>query len=130
MDCHHKTLEGVNKEGRKMTLQGIQKLVSVKKIVSLQMKKYCRKGCSLYALQVLEYVEDDKPNLKDHPILIEYKDVFLEEVPGLTSRRYIDFSIELTSGVVPAYRTPYKMSTPELVELKLQLKEMMEKGYI
>jgi hypothetical protein len=27
-------------------------------------------------------------------------------------------------------RTPYRMSTPELVELKLQLKEMMDKGYI
>jgi hypothetical protein len=27
-------------------------------------------------------------------------------------------------------RTPYRMSTPYLVELKLQLKEMMEKGYI
>jgi hypothetical protein len=27
-------------------------------------------------------------------------------------------------------RTPYRMSTPELVELKLQLKEIMDKGYI
>jgi hypothetical protein len=27
-------------------------------------------------------------------------------------------------------RTPYRMSTLELVELKLQLKEMMDKGYI
>jgi hypothetical protein len=27
-------------------------------------------------------------------------------------------------------RTPYRMSTPELIELKLQLKEMMNKGYI
>jgi hypothetical protein len=27
-------------------------------------------------------------------------------------------------------RTPYRMSTPQLVELKLQLKEMMDKGYI
>jgi hypothetical protein len=31
---------------------------------------------------------------------------------------------------VSVYRTPYRMSTPELVELKLQLKEMMDKGYI
>jgi hypothetical protein len=38
--------------------------------------------------------------------------------------------IELAPGVVPVSRTPYRMSTPELVELKLQLKEMMDKGYI
>jgi hypothetical protein len=45
-------------------------------------------------------------------------------------RRDIDFSIELAPGAVPVSRTPYRMSMPELVELKLQLKEMMDKGYI
>jgi hypothetical protein len=58
------------------------------------MKKYCRKGCSLYKIQVFEYVEDGKPNLEDHPILREYKDMFLEEVPDPPPRRDIDFSIE------------------------------------
>jgi hypothetical protein len=94
------------------------------------MRKYCRKGCPLYAIQVLESVEDDKPSLEDHPTLREYRDVFLEEVSGLPPRRDIDFSIELAPGAVPMSRTPYRMTTPELVELKLQLKEMMDKGYI
>jgi hypothetical protein len=94
------------------------------------MRKYCRKGCPLYAIQALELVEDDKPSLEDHPTLREYKDVFPEEVLGLPPRRDIDFSIELASGVVSVSRTPYRMSTPELVELKLQLKEMMDRGYI
>jgi hypothetical protein len=76
LDCYHKTLECVNKEGKKITHQGIQKLVSVRQISTLQMKKYCRKACSLYAIQVLEYVEDDEPNLEDHPILREYRDMF------------------------------------------------------
>jgi hypothetical protein len=56
--------------------------------------------------------------------------VFLEEVPGLPPIRDIDFSIELSLGVVLVSRTPYRMSTLELVELKLQLKEMMDKDYI
>jgi hypothetical protein len=94
------------------------------------MRKYCRKGCPLYAIQVLESVEDDKPSLEDHPTLREYRDVFLEEVLGLPPRRDIDFSIELTPGAMPVSRTPYRMSTPELIEPKLQLKEMMDKGYI
>jgi hypothetical protein len=130
LDCYHKTLECVNEEGRKTTLQRIQKPVSVRQISALQMKKYCRKGCSLYAIQVLESVENDKPNLGDQPILREYKDVFPKEVPGLPPRRDINFSIELTLGAVPTSRTPYRMSMPELIELKLQLKEMMDKGYI
>ena len=94
------------------------------------MRKYYRKGCPLYEIQVLKTIEGAKPSPDDHPILREYRDVFPEEVPGLPPRRDIDFSIELTPGVVPVSRTPYQMSTPELVELKLQLKDMMDKGYV
>jgi hypothetical protein len=115
LDCYHKTLECVNEEGGKITLQGIQKHISVRQISSLQMKKYCRKGCPLYAIQVLESIEDDKPNLTNHPILREYKDVFPEEIPGLPPRRDIDFSIELAPGAVPTSRIPYRMSKPEMV---------------
>jgi hypothetical protein len=129
LDCYHKTLECVNEEGRMMTLQGIQKPVSVRQISALQMKKYCRKGCPLYAIQMLESFEDEKPNLEDHPILREYKEMFPEEVPGIPPRREIDFSIELAPGAMPTSRTPCRMSTPELFEIKLQLKEMMDKGY-
>jgi hypothetical protein len=120
----------VSKEGRRITLQGIQKPVSVRQISAMQMRKYCRKGCPLYEIQVLKTIEGAKPSPDDHPILREYRDVFLEEVPGLPPRRDIDFSIELAPGAVSVSRTPYRMSTPELVELKLQLKEMMDKGYI
>jgi hypothetical protein len=94
------------------------------------MRKHCQKGCPLYAIQVLKTIEDGKPSLKYHPTLGEYRDVFPEEVSGLPPRRDIDFSIELAPGAVPVSRTPYRMSTPELVELKFQLREMMDKGYI
>jgi hypothetical protein len=122
LDCYHKTLECVSEEGRRITLQGIQKLVSLRQISGLKMRKYCRKGCPLYVIQVLKSIEDDKPSLEDHPTLREYRDVFLEEVPGLPPRRDIEFSIGLAPGAVPVSRTPYRMSTPKLVELKLQLK--------
>jgi hypothetical protein len=94
------------------------------------MRKYCRKGCPLYEIQVFKTIEGDKPSPDDHLILREYKDVFLEEVLGLPPRRDIDFLIKLAPGVVPVSRKPYRMSTPELVELNMQLKEMMDKGYI
>ena len=126
LDFYNKDLECEHEEGRKITLQGIQNHVSVRQISTLQVKKYCKKGCPLYAIQVLNFVENNKPSLEDHPILREYKYVF----PELPPRRDIDFSIELVRGVMPVSRTPYKMSTLEMVELKLQLKEMLDKGYI
>jgi len=48
----------------------------------------------------------------------------------LPPHREVAFSIELVSGEALASKEPYKMSTPELVELELQLKEILEKGYI
>ena len=54
----------------------------------------------------------------------------LEEVQGLPPRRDIDVSIEIVLGVFSISRTPYRMSTPELFDVKLQLKEMWGKGYI
>jgi hypothetical protein len=84
----------------------------------------------LYAIQVLNSIEKNKPSLEEHPILREYKFVFPEEVPSLPPRRGIDFSIELVPGAVSMSRAPYRMSTLELVELKIQLKEMLETCYI
>ena len=70
-------------------------------------------------IQVLNFVEDNEPSLYDHPILREYKYVFLEEIPYLPPRRDIYFSIELVLGAVSMSRAPCIMSTPELIELKL-----------
>ena len=36
----------------------------------------------------------------------------------------------LVPGVAPVFKTPYRMSTPELLELKMQLQELLEKKYI
>jgi hypothetical protein len=72
----------------------------------------------------MNYVENNKPILKDHSILREYKYVFPKEVPCLPPRRDIYFSIEIVPGAVPMSKTPYRMSTLELVELKMKLKEM------
>ena len=56
--------------------------------------------------------------------------MFLEEIPRLRLKRDLEFSVELTPRSIPASKSPYHMSAPELVELKLQLQELIEKGYI
>jgi hypothetical protein len=76
-------------------------------------------GCPLYAIKVFKFIENNKPSLEDHSILREYKYMFPKEVPCLPPRRDIEFSIELVPGVVLVSRTPYRISTPELVEIKL-----------
>ena len=75
----------------------------------------------MYAAHVFEATENKIPKLEDYHVLQEFKDVFLDEVPGLPLKRDIDFTIDLVPRVAPVSRTPYIMSTPEFLELKMQL---------
>ena len=67
---------------------------------------------------------------EDVPIACEYPDVFSEELPGMPPDRDIEFIIDLLPGTGPIAKRPYRMATDELKELKEQLQELQEKGYI
>jgi hypothetical protein len=64
------------------------------------------------------------------PVVNEFSDVFPEELPGMPTDRDIEFVIELKPDTAHIYRTPYRMATPELAELKEHIKELLEKGFI
>ena len=57
-------------------------------------------------------------------------DVFPDELPGLPPRRDVDFGIELHPGTLPISMTPHRMAPVELQELKVQLQELLDKGFI
>ena len=73
----------------------------------------------MYATHILEPIGDETLRLGDYQVLQEFKDVFLDENMGLPPKRDIDFTIELVLGVAPISKTPYRMSTPEMLELKM-----------
>jgi hypothetical protein len=60
----------------------------------------------------------------------EFPDVFAEELPGMPPDREIEFVIELVPGTTPIFKRPYRMAANQLVELKSQLQELLDKGYI
>ena len=64
------------------------------------------------------------------PVVCEFLDVFLDELPGLPPDRDIGFGIELIPETAPISRRPYRMPPDELVELKKQLEELSKKGFI
>jgi hypothetical protein len=64
------------------------------------------------------------------PVVNEFPDVFHEELPGMPPDRDIEFVIELKPSTTPIYKTPYRMATPELAELKEHINELLEKGSI
>ncbi len=64
-------------------------------------------------------------------ILDEFSDVMPEELPeDLPPKKWVDYVIELMLGVAPHAKAPYPMNHEELKELKVQLEELLAKGYI
>ena len=64
------------------------------------------------------------------PVVREFPYVFPEELSGIPLEREVYLSIEIVSGIVPMSRAPYRMAPMELKELKSQLQELLDKGFI
>ncbi len=64
-------------------------------------------------------------------VLKEFPDVMPEELPeDLPPKRRVDHAIKVMPGVTPPAKAPYRMTHEELKELKVQLEELLAKGYI
>jgi hypothetical protein len=88
-----------------------------------------RKGCKPYVILALNEKGVAK-GIEHILVVIEFADVFPEEFPGMSPEREFQFTIDLKSGTEPIEKTPYRMSTPELQELRMQLKYLMDLGLI
>jgi hypothetical protein len=63
-------------------------------------------------------------------VVSEFLDVFPKDLLGMPPDRKVEFDIELLPGTAPIFKRAYRVSGPELVELKEQIDELSEKGYI
>jgi hypothetical protein len=68
----------------------------------------------------------DAASTLDISTVSEFPDVFPEELPGMPPDR----EIELVPGTTPIFKRPYRMAANQLAELKEQLQELLDNGYI
>jgi hypothetical protein len=73
--------------------------------VSLQLPPVARLQASVYTV--------DAKSLDKIPVVHEYSDVFLDDLPGMPPDRVIEFKIELQPGTAPVYKLPYPMTRNE-----------------
>ena len=106
IDCASKTILLTTPEGRRI------------KYVSRHVPNRTQVNC------LTGVVQEEVPVVKDFP------DVFPEELPGMPPDRDIEFLIELLPGTGPISKRPYRMPAKDLVEIKNQIKELLDKGYI
>ena len=68
--------------------------------------------------------------LENIRVVKEFLNVFPKDLPGLPPKREVDLSVEILPGKSLISREPYRMALTELKELKIQLKELLDKGFI
>jgi hypothetical protein len=112
IDCAKKSIKLTTPEGKEMEFV-VEPVVTTKGVAN------CVNVNQLDASQGSEVL-----------VVNEFPDVFPEELPGTPPDQDIEFVIELKPGTTPIYKTPYRMATPELAELKEHVKELLKKGFI
>ena len=88
-----------------------------------------QKGCKGYSAHVVD-TRGSEVRLEDVPVVRDFLDVFPDDLPGLPPEREIDFPIDLVPGTTPISLPPYRMAPAELKELKTQLQELVDRGFI
>nr|GFB71354.1 putative reverse transcriptase domain-containing protein [Tanacetum cinerariifolium] len=102
------------------------------KIISCtKTQRYLLNGCPIFLAHVTTKETEDKSKekrLEDIPIVQDFPEVFLEDLPGIPPTRQVEFQIDLVPGAAPVARAPYRLSPSKMKELSDQLKELPTKA--
>ena len=110
-------------------VQGIGSSVMSNVISAMQARRFMRKGCETFLAVILDS-KRGQVDVEKIPVVREFLDVLPEELPGIPLKREMDLAIEIVRGTVPMSKAPYRMAPKELKELKSQLQELLDKGFI
>ncbi|KAI5338718.1 hypothetical protein L3X38_017990 [Prunus dulcis] len=98
-------------------------------ISAIMARRLLKKGCVGYLAHIID-TREVILNMEYVLIVREFPDVFLDDLPSLPPQRETELTIELLSGMNPIYQAPYRMAPAELRELKTQLQELIDLGFI
>ena len=124
IDCERKRVTAYTQDGTCMAFQGDKHDI----LPQIVYESRCQ-GQLAGWLASLTLEDEERSDLDLPRVVCKYVDVFPDELPGLPPRRVVDFGIELHPGTLPISMTPHKMAPVELQELRVQLQELLHKGY-
>ena len=129
IDCGQKTVVLRCYDQSQVIVQGIRSSPMSNVISAIQTKRLIRKGCETFLALILES-KRVQVDVEKIPVVREFPYVFFEELLGIPLEKEVDLSIEIVPGTTLMSRAPYRMALTELKELKSQLQEHMDKGFI
>ena len=125
IDCERRRVTAYTQDGTRVVFQGDKHDILPQTVYESK----CQ-GQLAGWLASLTLENEERPYLDLPRVVCEYVDVFPKELPRLPSQRVVDFGIELHPGTSPISMTPHRMESVELQELRVQLQELLDKGFI
>ena len=125
IDCECRRVTAYTQDGTRMVFQGDKHDILPQTVYESK----CQ-GQLAGWLTSLTLEDEGRSDLDLPRIVCEYVDVFPDELPGLPPQRVVDFGIELHPGTLPISMTSHRMAPVELQELRVQLQELLDKGFI
>ncbi|XP_070011111.1 uncharacterized protein [Nicotiana sylvestris] len=129
LDCHVKTMTLAMPGVPHIEWRGTLDHTLSRVISFLKSPHMVNKGCDTYLAHVRD-VSIDTPSVESVPVVRDFPNVFPADLPSMPPDRDIDFGIYLLPGTQSISISPYRMTPPELKELKDQLEELLDKGFI
>ncbi|XP_071905996.1 uncharacterized protein [Coffea arabica] len=129
LDCRAKVVEFCIPGEATLRLDVKGRLASSAMVSGIRAREMLSKGAQGF-IAFLINTPSDQVRLEDVLVVREFSDVFPEELTTLPPEREVEFKIDLVPGTAPISKTPYRMAPAELKELKIQLQDLLEKGFV
>ncbi|XP_076954438.1 uncharacterized protein LOC143628854 [Bidens hawaiensis] len=123
--CNEKAIDLLTPNKKIIQIAGDKEAGRIGIISKIKASHCLGKGCLAFMAYVTKEPEPKK--LDEVPIVSEFKDVFLDELPGI---REVEFRIDLIPVTAPIAKSPNRQAPTEMKELKKQLDELLKKGFI
>ena len=127
LDYFNKTVR-LRDADRDVEFVGAKKSTSTWLIYALKAERLIRSGCEGFIAFIAE--DNESKTVDEIPVVRKFPDLFPDEIPSLPPIRELDFTIELQLGTTPISKAPYRMAPIELKELKTQIEDLLDKGFI
>ncbi|XP_022146110.1 uncharacterized protein LOC111015405 [Momordica charantia] len=128
INCSRREVSFQLPSGRNFTFKGVTGRVP-RTVSALKARRLLQNGAWGYLANVVD-ISKTPPSIDSVHVVREFPDVFPNDLPGLPPVRELDFCIDLPPGTAPISKAPYRMAPAELKELKAQLEELLDKGFI
>ncbi|XP_071731142.1 uncharacterized protein [Rutidosis leptorrhynchoides] len=129
IQCHKKLISFPLSDGTRVIALGERGEFGCPLILMMKARKSLAKGCDSFLAYVID-AKKEKKMIADIPVVRDFPEVFLDELPGFPPVREVEYRIELMPGSTPVAKAPYRLASSEIRNMMTQIQDLLDHGFI